>query len=182
MHPLAPRDLAGHGLATSDGQHAFDGSGARWIPTVGEPPSEGASRQRDRGGGDHEGIGRVDRIRQFVEEYVVVAQEVCGPLDQHRNVTVEDVLDQGQQFVTNSVASESWVVIRLVVNDRKVESLTEPVSVCSAEPDDRLGRSVADASEAGGAAPAKEREQHGLGLVVSGVAGEGLGAGCGAAG
>ena len=55
---------------------------------------QGASRQWERCCGDRDRICGVDCVRQFLEEYVVVAKEVCCPLDQYRDITVKDLVGQ----------------------------------------------------------------------------------------
>ena len=83
--------------------------------------------------------------------------------------------------MTDSVPLESPIGIRRVVSHLQIEQGTEFVGFGATQRQNRLTRPWAHRGESSAAGTAQEAQEHGFGLIVGSVPGEGIGADRGAA-
>ena len=118
------------------------------------------------------GVGRVDLGRQLVQQVEIVAQDVGGAGQHVHGVALGDVGEQRERFVTDAVASERRVSVRRVGSDAEAERRAQTERLAPAEREQRLRRPRRHRAEAVEAGAAQEVEEHGLRLIVCGVAGQ----------
>jgi hypothetical protein len=176
LHASSTDQFAGGGVAGGDGEDPLDGVGVGRIALVLEPLT-------DRPGSEHAGCrderGRVRRIDaggEFVEELVVGAQEVGGASEQHRDVALGDIVEQGEHLVADPVAAEPWVVVARVLGDDQAELRAQRACLGTSQRQDRVASARPDCAETRRACAAQQREEQRFCLVVGRVAGHRVGA------
>lgn len=136
--------------------------------------ANGPACKRQRCSGECDGVGGVQSPCLGVEVVIVVSQEIRAPCDQRCDVAIGNGVEQREQVVTDSIAPEPGVIIRRVGGGFKTQLSAHCVRVVTAKTEDRVRSARPDCGESCGAASAKQREQDGLGLVISGVAEHGV--------
>ena len=172
--PAAAHQFAGCGITAGDGEHPPDGIGIRRVPIVLEPVANRSRSEDPRRAADGLGVGGIDARSELFEELVVGADQVGGAREQRDDVASGDVIEQREGFVADPVAAESTVVVRGVVGHVEPQLRAQRLRLGSPEGEDGMPPSWPDRSEAGGSRPTDQREEQRLGLIVGGVAGQGV--------
>ena len=175
FHTPAAGELAGCGSTAGNSEHPSHGVGIWRVPVVFEPLADSPRSQHPGGSRERVGVGGVDVGGQFVEELVVGAKEVGCAVEEHGDVALGDVIEQWEQLMSDPVATETWVDVGGVVDDREAELIAQSLSVGASKGEDRMAPTWPDCSEAGGPRTSDQGEEHGLCLVVCGVTGQRVG-------
>lgn len=174
----ATSDLARQRVATRHRENPLDRRRVGWQRGVAEdlqPSSHAAPRERDRGGGELLHIRRVDRRRERVEQRDLVGKELALARDDRDDVTATNLGQERQDLITDAVSPKSAIAIRRVADDFEPQRSDESFGLFAAQPQDWMAPTESHADKAVRSRTAHEVEQHGLSLVIGGVAGCDLG-------
>lgn len=152
-------------------EHALDSRGIGRI-RVGQPPTHRPPSECQRCAGKCPRIVHIDGGCQIREESFVVGDQVRLARKKRRDIAMRDVIEEGDEFVPNSIATESRICIRFIDSDSDATEPTQFVGLGAAKREERFLRRTAHARDTVGARPAHEVEKYCFSLVVGGVAGE----------
>ena len=172
LHPPPIADLGRDRVAPSDREHALDRRGVGRVAARRSQPAATARRARAGGGrrASAAGIGRVEPTRQLVEQVGVVAQQIGLAGTARHDVALGDVVEQraaprGAPGCGGTAGRRSSRRAPVGARARCTAHASRRGAAPAAG-----GVLPAHAGEAVEAGAAQQVEQHGLGLVVGGVA------------
>jgi len=165
-------EFAGHDGPVDDLHDPLEGFVRRRITgLLGDPPSDGPAREDGVAVAKRPAVGRVDARDLFVEERALGGCHL-GDAHQYRHgVPIGDVGHEAEQFGANPVPPDRRIAVRLVDDRLDLEKPAQLVGLGPPKVEDRVVRPGSHRRQAGGPGPPQEPEQHGLGLIVSGVSG-----------
>lgn len=169
-------DLAGCSGSGRDLEYPPHCSGVGWIPVPRQPSADRPTCERERGGGQGDCVGRVDGLGETVEEIIVIAQKVGSSGRQRDDVSVRDVIEEGEDFGANPVASKTGVGIGRILDRFEVERLAQRMRLCTPQAENGVAGARPDTGQSCGTGAAQEREEHRLDLIVGGVSEQCVGA------
>jgi hypothetical protein len=80
----------------------------------------------------------IDGRCEVVKKALVIGDESGLTRQKRRHITLSDVIEKWQEFMTHAVAAKARVVIRLVDGDRNVEQSAKFVGFATSQGKERL--------------------------------------------
>ena len=173
--PASVGQLAGDRLAAGDRQHALDAGRVGRIAVDGEPAPQRPAGERRRCGGDGDARRWGRRRRR--------ARRAARSSSRSRSAVRARIGVTSRPAISAASGSSSWrtrlrhiagEAFDAVADGHDPELGAHRLGLAAAQGQDRVARSGLDRRQPVAAAAAQQAQQHGLGLVVGGVAGHRL--------
>ena len=181
-HPTPTGKLGGTSQMLHDLPHSFEFC-RRWWVTIRTPqPTTKGGTGSNRGGRPKCRCARDIDIGRHLLDPVDQRSSMSGGAYQEGNgVTPRDLVQERQELVADAIAHEPRVVVRRVGYWNEAELGAEVLGLATPQPDDGMRPARAHRGQTIGTGTASEIDQNGLGLIIGGVAEEGIRAEHGAA-
>jgi hypothetical protein len=153
-------------------EQPVDGRQIGWV-LVGsgapDPVPGGLAGNRSRCLGQGIRVGRIQVGGESAQEIGTVTQQLTLANENGYDIATSDLAEERQHFVSYSVAQESGVAVRGIVDDLNLQGAAQLLGVGTAQPEKGTALRWSHATEAVPGATAQERHDDGLRLVVGGV-------------
>ena len=156
---------------TGNVEDSFDRCGVGRIG-VGEPAPHGATCDRQWSSRELQCIADVDRTGEFDEKVFVVGDQSGFAGYECRNITSRDVVHQGNEFIANTVTSETWIIIGRIIDRGDAERTAQLVGFGAANCKQGFVVRPTHSAQTIDRSSAHQVEQDGFGLIVCCVTGE----------